>query len=105
LRVPLTLALIEGFSVEAGGETFVIPMDAVVECLELPRAKSAANEPIGLLSARGEPVPFVRLRRLFGLAEGAPGREHVVIVRHAGGALGVAVDALIGSRQMVIKPL
>ena len=105
LRVPLTLALIEGFSVRAGGETFVIPMDAVMECALLEGAKPGSSGAYGVFPARGALLPFVRIRSLFGTCGAAPPREEVVIVRHAGGALGLVVDALEGTRTTVVKPL
>ncbi|HET6765407.1 MAG TPA: chemotaxis protein CheA, partial [Longimicrobiaceae bacterium] len=104
LRLPLTLALIDGFSVGVGGETYVIPLDSVVECLELPATRhDAAAE--GVISLRGQPLPFLRMRSFLGAADAAPGRENVVVVRHGGAQAGLVVDALLGESQAVIKPL
>src|ERR1043165_6769827 len=65
IRLPLTLAVIEGFGVAAGGETWIVPMESVGECVELP-----ADEPrdalSGVLLLRDEIVPYVRVRTLFG---------------------------------------
>jgi two-component system chemotaxis sensor kinase CheA len=105
IRLPLTLAIIDGFSVGAGEETYVVPLDAVVECLELPREVSARSTGCGLIDVRGVALPFLRLRELFGLPPGAPGRENVVVVRQEGRLVGIAVDALHGRSQTVIKPL
>jgi two-component system chemotaxis sensor kinase CheA len=105
LRVPLTLTLVDGFCVRAGGETFLIPMDAVVECAPLPEKDAGSNEPFGVLSARGAALPFVRLRSVFGLEGGAPLRENVVVVRHSGGTLGFVVDSLQGTQRTVVKAL
>ncbi len=105
IRLPLTLAIIDGFSVGAGEETYVVPLDAVVECLELPRAAGAPSAGCGLIEVRGAALPFLRLREMFGLPAAAPGRENVVVVSQDGRLAGIAVDALHGRSQTVIKPL
>jgi two-component system chemotaxis sensor kinase CheA len=105
LRLPLTLAIIAGFAVGVGGETYVIPLDDVVECLELPREACPHTDGHGVLSLRGEALPYLRLREVFGVGGVPAGREHVVVVRHDGGEVGIAVDVLYGESQTVIKPL
>jgi two-component system, chemotaxis family, sensor kinase CheA len=109
IRLPLTLAIIDGFSVGVGEETYVVPLDAVVECLELPPEAGGRKAGCGIIDVRGAALPFLRLRELFDLPAAAPGRENVVVVRQAGelgGQLaGIAVDALFGRSQTVIKPL
>ena len=109
VRVPLTLAIIEGFQVEvgagAGRETYVVPLDAVVECLELPAEASARAADCGVINVRGQAVPFLRLGGVFGLAPTTAARENVVVVKHEERLAGIAVDALFGQSQTVIKPL
>ena len=106
IRLPLTLAIIEGFGVGIGGETYVIPVDRVVECMELPPAERAGRrEAQGILELRGEALPFVRLRSLFGEDDAPAARESVVIVRHELSRAGIVVDRLHGQSQAVIKPL
>jgi two-component system chemotaxis sensor kinase CheA len=106
LRLPLTLAIIDGFIVGVGGEAYVIPLEAVVECLELPtEAPSDAGEG-GVINLRGSALPYLRLRRLFGLGQRSGQREHVVVVRPDDGRqVGLVVDNLYGGFQTVIKPL
>ncbi len=103
IRLPLTLAVIDGFGVAVANETYVVPMDHVVECVELPAGAGSNAE--GVLLLRDEIVPFVRLRDHFGLSGQAPARENVLIVQHEGFKAGLAVDALHGASQAVIKPL
>ncbi len=104
IRLPLTLALIEGFVVRVAGESYVLPMESVVECLDLP-ADARGTGLSGLMGLRGAPLPWLRLRELFGL-EGPPAvRENVVVVRSESGQAGFVVDALLGGHQVVIKPL
>jgi two-component system, chemotaxis family, sensor kinase CheA len=105
IRLPLTLAIIEGFSVTANGETYVIPLELIKECVELPR-EQISEERSGVTNLRGEPLPFLRLRRVFGFASNSlPPRENVVILRHEDGLAGIAVDTLLGECQAIIKPL
>ena len=105
VRLPLTLAIIDGFSVAVAGETFVLPLHAVVECLALPADRSEDGEGRGVVAMRGEPLSFVRLRTLFGVAERPSGREHVVVVEQEQGRVGLVVDELHGEGQAVIKAL
>ena len=104
IRLPLTLAIIEGFSVVANNETYVIPLEMITECLELP-ADQISAEKVGVINLRGEPLPFVRLREAFGGGGQRPVRENVVVLHREGGAAGLAVDKLLGECQAIIKPL
>jgi two-component system chemotaxis sensor kinase CheA len=104
IRLPLTLAIIDGFSVMAGEEIYVIPLEMISECLELPKEQtSKASE--GVISVRGKPLPYVRLRDVLGCTGDAAKRENVVVVYHDGGHVGIAVDELLGESQAIIKPL
>lgn len=105
IRLPLTLAIIDGFAVEVGRETFVLPLDAIVECVELPATARDPDQGHGVFSLRGTPLPWVRLRRLFRVNGAAPERESVVIVQRGDQKAGLVVDALQGQMQTVIKPL
>jgi two-component system chemotaxis sensor kinase CheA len=104
IRLPLTLAIIEGFSVRVGTETFVVPLEHVTECTELP-AEQRSPEASGILSLRGSPLPYVRLRRLFSVSGEAPKRENIVVVKINEFHAGIAVDELLGGMQAVVKPL
>jgi two-component system chemotaxis sensor kinase CheA len=104
IRLPLTLAIIEGFSVRVGTETFVVPLEHVTECTELP-AGQRSSEASGILSLRGTALPYVRLRSAFGLCGEAPKRENIVVVKMNEGYAGIAVDELLGGMQTVVKPL
>jgi two-component system chemotaxis sensor kinase CheA len=104
IRLPLTLAIIDGFSVRVGSETFVVPLEHVIECTELP-AGQRSPEARGILSLRGSPLPYVRLRRLFNVPGKAPERENIVVVKINEFHAGIAVDELLGGMQAVVKPL
>jgi two-component system chemotaxis sensor kinase CheA len=108
LRVPLTLAIIDGFAVGAAGETYVIPMEAVRECVALDGASATppgGPRGDGVVSLRGEPLPFVRLSSVLGLPDSAPRGKSFVVVEHDGMRAGLVVDALLGETQAVVKPL
>lgn len=106
LRLPLTLALIQGFAVSVSDETYVIPLDAVLECLELPRTETKMTDAReGYINLRGEPLPYLRLRSVFALEGARPAREGIVVVRHDGKPAGLVVDGFLGESQTVIKPL
>jgi len=105
LRLPLTLAIIDGFFVDVAGDTYVIPLEAVTECQELLPETVRHADGSGVVSFRGQPLPYLRLRELFGLEHAAPGREHIAVVKIGERQAGIAVDALLGQDQAVIKPL
>lgn len=101
IRLPLTLSIIDGFQVIVGDAHFVIPLDQVVECIELGE-QSGHNQ---IMSLRGHPLPFVRLAELFDLPTLANSRECVVVVQHGQHRTGLVVDRFAGELQAVIKPL
>jgi two-component system, chemotaxis family, sensor kinase CheA len=103
IRLPLTLAIIDGFSVIAGNDTFVVPQQYILECTELTSAQSQRNT--GILNLRGSALPYVRLREVFGQPAGTPARENVIVVKVGEFQAGIAVDQLLGRMQAVIKPL
>jgi two-component system chemotaxis sensor kinase CheA len=105
IRLPLSLAIVPGFAVTAAGETYIVPLEAVLECLELPASGLQGPDGSGVLSLRGEPLPCRRLRQRFRLEGEAPSREYVVVIQHAGKSIGLVVDALLGESQTVLKPL
>ncbi|WP_374348170.1 chemotaxis protein CheW [Chitinimonas sp.] len=102
LRLPLTLAIIDGFRVAVGKSTFVIPLDLVIECLDLPASADGQRHYVNL---RGEVLPFLRLRELFDIEGSAPNRQAVVVVQYGMNRAGLVVDRLEGELQAVIKPL
>jgi two-component system chemotaxis sensor kinase CheA len=104
MRLPLMLSIIEGFSVGVGAETYVLPLQSVLECVELPEEERRPGR-TGVLNLRGQPLPYLRLREHFAVEGPAPARESVVVIRHGRGQAGLAVDALLGEGQTVVKPL
>lgn len=101
LRLPLTLAIIDGFLVSVDASCYVVPLDNVVECIELDAEQTYGN----VLRLRGEALPIIHLRELFEVRSEPPRRQNVVVLQAAGLRAGIVVDALRGEFQTVIKPL
>ena len=103
IRMPLTLASIDGFLVRVGANYFVLPLDAVVECLELGDENVHRSGP-GLVTIRDEALGLLDLNEIFDLS-GQEHRRNIVLVQYAGRRLALLVDSLHGEVQSVIKPL
>ncbi|MDP3407690.1 chemotaxis protein CheA [Bosea sp. (in: a-proteobacteria)] len=105
LRLPLTLAIIDGLLIRVGEGRYIIPLSAVEECIELTAEAEARAKGRSFLNVRGELVPFLRLRDVFD-AEGQADPHQKVIVSSIGDTrVGLVVDQIIGSHQTVIKSL
>jgi two-component system chemotaxis sensor kinase CheA len=100
VRLPLTLAIINGFQVAVGKSVFVVPLEMVEECIAY-----AAEPGHDYTNLRGEVLPFIRLRELFEIEGAEAARQNIVVVRTGGQKLGLVVDRLLGEFQTVIKPL
>lgn len=100
VRLPLTLAIIDGFLVQVGSSVFVIPLDTIEECIEF-----AAEPGQDYSNLRGQVLPFIRLRSLFHIAGAPTRRESIVVLRFGKVRAGLVVDTLLGEFQTVIKPL
>ncbi|MBI3392506.1 MAG: chemotaxis protein CheA [Nitrospirae bacterium] len=105
IRLPLTLAIIDGFQVGVGGNSYVVPLDMVVECVELTEADRRSSNGRDFINLRGEVLPFIALRHLFGGNGEKDARENIVVIQYAGMKAGFVVDGLMGEVQTVIKPL
>jgi two-component system chemotaxis sensor kinase CheA len=104
LRLPLTLAIIEGLLIRVGEGRYIIPLSAVEECAELTSADERARGR-DFLNMRGDLVPFVRLRALFDVAGVAERHQKIIIVSTGETRVGLVADQIIGSHQSVIKSL
>ncbi|SCY34412.1 chemotaxis protein CheA [Desulfoluna spongiiphila] len=103
LKLPLTLAIIEGLLVTLGEGFFIFPLTAVEECVELPPDEAARGT--RFLNIRGELVPYIRLREEYAVGAPKPDLEQVVIMEAGGQRVGVVVDSVVGSQQAVIKKM
>jgi two-component system chemotaxis sensor kinase CheA len=105
IRLPLTLAIIDGFLVEVGRTSFVVPLDMVFECMQLSTSEQRASRQVDYINLRGEVLPLIDLRSTFELGGAGGRRENVVVVHCNGKKAGLVVDTLLGQMQTVIKPL
>ena len=105
IRLPLTLAIIDGFRVGVGKSSYVVPLDMVLECIELTEAERQETHERNYLNLRGEVLPYVLLRDHFEIEGAGARRENVVVVQYGGQKAGLVVDELMGEFQIVIKPL
>jgi two-component system chemotaxis sensor kinase CheA len=100
VRLPLTLAIIDGFLVQVGSSVFVVPLDMIEECIEY------ATEPgQDYTNLRGQVLPLLRLRELFRIDGASTRRESIVVLKFGNHRAGMVVDTLLGEFQTVIKPL
>jgi two-component system, chemotaxis family, sensor kinase CheA len=108
IQLPLTLAILDGLSVQVGRETYVVPLVAISESIrpKPEQVKTIAGRGEAVM-VRGEPLPLLRLHRLFGIATDVvdPCRGLTVIIEHAGHRFALLVDELLGQQQVVIKSL
>ena len=105
LKLPLTLAIIEGLLVRIGDEHFVLPLAAVEECVELSEKDITDARGRHIINVRGEIVPFIRIRERFEILGERPNIEQIVISDVNGKRVGFVVDAVVGQHQTVIKSL
>jgi two-component system chemotaxis sensor kinase CheA len=111
IRLPLTLAMIDGFLTLVGGVHYVLPLGVVSECIAVPKECLAApTRTCGTFDLRGEVLPYIDLALFYGVVPGAateaePQRRSLVVVRDGAVRVGLVVDRLLGEHQTVIKPL
>ncbi len=105
IRLPLTLAIIDGLQIKAGEDQYIIPLSLVEECVELSRESGEGAGRGRTIQLRGEIVPYIRLREAFEMDGRPPAIEQVVVTRFEGERAGIAVDQVLGQQQTVIKSL
>ncbi len=128
IRLPLTLAIIDGFQIRVGNAQYIVPLDMVDECIELNDSLRGEGEHANYINLRGEILPYMYLSDIFfenkdknqhptTNIENKPlsnnkkqtqnklHRDNIVVVRVAGKKAGFVVDELLGEHQTVIKPL
>ncbi|WP_297506868.1 chemotaxis protein CheA [uncultured Caulobacter sp.] len=105
LRIPLTLAIIDGLLVRVGQGRYIIPLASVDECVELSPAQDTRSTARSFITLRDRLVPFLRLRELFAVADAADRHQKIVVVSTSEERVGLVVDQILGDHQTVIKPL
>jgi two-component system chemotaxis sensor kinase CheA len=105
LRIPLTLAIIEGLLVRVGAERYVIPLAAVEECLELSLEEDLRSRGRSFITLRDRLVPFLRLREMFATGTRPDPYQKIVVIATGAERVGLVVDQIIGNHQTVIKSM
>jgi two-component system chemotaxis sensor kinase CheA len=105
LKLPLTLAIIDGLLVRVGAAFFVLPLANSLECVELTRQDIAHANGKHVANVRGEIIPYIRLREHFNITTERPEREQIMIAETEDGQCGFVVDEVLGDHQTVIKNL
>lgn len=103
IRLPLTLAIIDGFHVTAGHIDFIVPQNTILECVDLNSLSHVQGQ--NCVNLRGEQVPYIRLREIFSLQPKDHSREKIVVVQFGEKRAGIVVDELHGEIQTVVKPM
>lgn len=103
IRLPLTLAIIDGFHVGAGNIDFIVPQNTILECVDLGSLSHVQGQ--SCVNLRGEQIPYIRLQKLFALNEQEDSREKLVVVQFGDKRAGIVVDVLHGEIQTVVKPM
>lgn len=108
IRLPLTLAILDGQLVRVGNQTYIVPLVSIIESLQATpdRVKSVAGS-AELYRLRGEYIPVIRLYDLFGVELQSRVLEQglLVVVEGEGRRASIFVDELLGQQQVVIKSL
>ena len=106
IRLPLTLAIIDGFLVGVGDSRFIFPLESVVEVISGDtQTRLMRSDGRCCVELRGQVLPVMTLHDVYGLEPMAGARPSVVVIHSAGRQYGVLVDSLLGHHQTVIKPL
>lgn len=107
--LPLTLAIIDGFLAKVGKAAYVLPLDMVLECIDLSEEHRIGREGGNFINLRGEVLPFLNLREFFNLKDSEEEvdeeNQSIIVVNYARQKAGLVVDELFGEFQTVIKPL
>lgn len=105
LRIPLTVAIIDGLLVRVGEGRYVIPLAAVEECIELSLEEDLRSRGRSFISLRDKLVPFLRLRDLFATGTKPDPHQKIVVISTGSERVGLVVDQIIGDHQTVIKSM
>jgi len=105
LKIPLTLAIIDGLLVRIGTDHFVFPLSIVEKCIELSEKDRIDTKRRNMMNYKGETIPYTCLRRQLQIDGTPEKRERIVVAESSSGLIGFGVDQVIGHHQTVIKKL
>jgi len=105
IRLPLTLAIIDGFLIQSGMTKYIIPLEMIQECIELSREYKEQMHGNAFINLRDSILPLLNIREYFNEEESQADRDNIVVLRYGEYKMGLQVDELYGEFQTVIKPL
>lgn len=105
LKLPLTLAIIDGLLVKVEDDHYVLPLSAVEECLELSQEDIDNSHGRNIVNVRGSIVPYISLRERFNITSKRPNIEQIVVAGINNNRVGFVVDQVFGQHQTVLKSL
>jgi len=105
IRLPLTLAIIDGFLVQIGSTKYIIPLENIKECIELSKSQEITMGSNEYINLRGEMLPLIDVRKILDENKSVYKRTNIVIVYFGKKTVGLIVDELLGEYQTVIKSL
>jgi two-component system chemotaxis sensor kinase CheA len=105
IELPLTLAIAEALIVSVNGQRFAVPQSAVREVLEVESASTKILENNEIISYRGKVLPLIRLARVFEMNHQRGEKFHVLVVGEETNAVGLAVDRILGQREIVVRAI
>lgn len=104
IRIPLTLAIIDGFMIKLGDDFYIIPLDMLLECIELTKELQEFVDVNNFINLRGNILPLLNLKEFFGYKQNG-NKTNIIIVNFGTIKVGLIVDELLGEFQTVIKPM
>jgi len=105
IRLPLTLAIIDGFLTKVGDTHIIIPLEMLVECIELNQNKKSQMKNNNYINLRGKVLPLLNVGEYFNIPTNDTTRTNVIVIQYGGQKMGVIIDELLGELQTVIKPM
>lgn len=105
IELPLTLAIAEALIVSVNNQRFAVPQSAVREVLEVESAATRVLENNEIISYRGKVLPLLRLARVFEMNYQRGEKFHVLVIGEDVNAVGLAVDRIIGQREIVVRAI
>jgi two-component system chemotaxis sensor kinase CheA len=105
IRLPLTLAIIDGFLVKVGATNYIVPLEMIQECIELNESHKQTMNGNNYINLRNTVLPLLDVRQFFKEDDSEIERENIIVVQYAGKRIGLIVDELFGEFQTVIKPM
>lgn len=105
IRLPLTLAIIDGFLTKVGDTYIIIPLEMLVECIELSKNAKAQMQKNSYINLRGKVLPLLNVGNYFNIEQSKSSRNNVIVIQYGEQKMGIIVDELLGELQTVIKPM